>query len=688
MLKSPYLFAVSVLVALINWTIPAYAQDIRYELSFDLPPAKNALVEDKVQHQPYVEEGEIIKENESNAIAKLSYPIDELPPIVVSATVSEAVQSARPTNSHTTDSNTADIALTFSADAVSLEPIPKQPLSAQISSDQSSLKVSTPEEESTGLFEAVSTEEISASTVLDEPVAVEFESFDGWQLDDWIFENGSNSLVARTVGSAEGTRYANGRRTTAYFGHTDPGNGVWNLGTFSYQHEAASPEEADEKQLRRLKRQGLQLEAQAKEMGISLSLTEKLNGLDLANQAPLAALDKGGYIERLVQARRLNMQEEEAILWARTYAYIDPDTRRWNAPGLGNNVKSITLDQERRMAAIAEALRAYDHYSIEVSALDSLESITLESATDLAQQTIGQFNNPSTSVADLQSDSERYLSSDSSATNLEVSFDLPAIGNGSSSNALATAALNTIENGGEKEAVKSAPERTSAQTTDVLEAIAIDTDSLELASLEVVDLDLADVGVADIGVANTDSKTTEIAALDEVYLLTDLDTRMQIEMDQPDASENIGITFIPSQVSTTASAKQILQQVEAPSVDSTVEASEDLFSIHQSPDRSLPHNPTSSAELAANTESAVTTETNLQSLIEGVSDEKRITEEERDRLLKTELTTETSANSLPSQSQSEAASLPQGPSPSSSTSSEPSSGITLWRTEDKVLQAK
>ncbi|OLP18842.1 hypothetical protein BST81_07950, partial [Leptolyngbya sp. 'hensonii'] len=69
---------------------------------------------------------------------------------------------------------------------------------------------------------------------------------------DLLFQGGSFSLVAKAVGAAEGTRTPDGGRTWAYYGHRDPGNGVWNLGSFSYQHGADSPAEADVKQLRRL----------------------------------------------------------------------------------------------------------------------------------------------------------------------------------------------------------------------------------------------------------------------------------------------------------------------------------------------------------------------------------------------------------------------------------------------------
>ncbi|BAU43547.1 hypothetical protein [Leptolyngbya sp. O-77] len=170
------------------------------------------------------------------------------------------------------------------------------------------------------------------------------------------FAGGIDSLVAIAVGSAEGTRTPRGDYTAAYQGHTDPGNGVWNLGTFSYQHGAASPAEADRKQIQRLQRQAHQLQQIAANLGLELSLAEQLNGIDLANQSPRAALSRGGYLDRLLEARQQGITGEEAILWARTRAFLDPDTQRWNAPGLGNTTESITRDQARRMVAVQRAI--------------------------------------------------------------------------------------------------------------------------------------------------------------------------------------------------------------------------------------------------------------------------------------------------------------------------------------------
>lgn len=176
---------------------------------------------------------------------------------------------------------------------------------------------------------------------------------------DTLFAGDSNSLVAKAVGSAEGTRTPDGGKNPAYYGHTDPGNGVWNLGSFSYQHGASSPEEADTKQLARLRTQAETMLGKAKTQGVDLTLEEKLNGIDLANQAPKAVLDSQGYIDWLAEAHRQGMKGSNAILWARVQSFIDPYTQTWNAPGLGNTEAQITHDQERRMLAIARALTAY-----------------------------------------------------------------------------------------------------------------------------------------------------------------------------------------------------------------------------------------------------------------------------------------------------------------------------------------
>jgi hypothetical protein len=168
--------------------------------------------------------------------------------------------------------------------------------------------------------------------------------------DAGMFEGGERSIVARTVGHAEGTRAATGEKTQAYYGHSDPGNAVWNQGSFSYQHESNGPADADVKQLKRLQKQFAIISQQAKSKGLVLSDLEKLNAIDLANQAPLAALDIGGFVDRLSECKR-------DLLCARSRSFINPRNGRLEAPGLGGNMPQVERDQQRRMDAISIVIK-------------------------------------------------------------------------------------------------------------------------------------------------------------------------------------------------------------------------------------------------------------------------------------------------------------------------------------------
>ncbi len=366
MLKSPYLFAIGILVTLLSWTGTAKAYEDNLGLSFALPSARQPPATDKSSIQassspiPQIEQSveqravQPSEQPEQQAADKdlIRYQ-ESLPPITETLPESEPVPAK---SSGQKDS----IGLSFADNSVQM-PAETDSQAIQKGTDrddtaEANAATEIPVEFPTGDISSKPSEPPS-ELIAQQPADPAYNTLG---LDDWIFDGGSGSLVARTVGSAEGTRMSDGGRTPAYYGHTDPGNGVWNLGTFSYQHGASTPEEADEKQLSRLRNQGLQLEEKAAGLGVKLSLEAKLNGIDLANQAPLAALDRGGYIERLAEANRLGMRDQKAILWARTYAYIDPDTQTWNAPGLGNNVHSISRDQERRALAISRALQAYD----------------------------------------------------------------------------------------------------------------------------------------------------------------------------------------------------------------------------------------------------------------------------------------------------------------------------------------
>lgn len=187
--------------------------------------------------------------------------------------------------------------------------------------------------------------------------------------DATLFAGGSESIVARTVGAAEGTRTPDGGKTSLWEGHVDPGNGVWNRGTFSYQFgnaENLSPEESDRRQLAKIKgHYEATIVPQAEALGLDLNLLETINGIDLANQAPLAVTESGGYVERLAAAKRdKKLEGHDAILEARVWAYWDDRKGGWDAPGLRayddiSKEESIRRDQQRRMDMIDQALAAY-----------------------------------------------------------------------------------------------------------------------------------------------------------------------------------------------------------------------------------------------------------------------------------------------------------------------------------------
>jgi len=627
MLKSPYLFAVNVLLALLHWTGAAKAQSNNLGLSFELPPAQEQAVvlqsppaspelptspELIVPAQPSARieiatadmTSELTAALTSEGPTELEYTTEPLPPIETMATGS--LMEAEPQEQAIdTDTSAADIALTFSADTVSLEGLEEQDEHAAQATDNDTPSLS----------------ELQASAIQPSATPITFDSteLNNLSLDDWIFEHGTNSLVARTVGSAEGTRHARRRRTRAYYGHVDPGNGVWNLGTFSYQHEAASPEEADERQLQRLKRQGLQLEDQARELGITLSLEEKLNGLDLANQAPLAALDKGGYIERLAQARRLQMETQEAILWARTYAYIDPNTRKWNAPGLGNNVQSISRDQERRISAISKAMRAYEPSDMKIASLDTLEEMTLESTTRLGGSRQASGNA-------LTGGANTYRSETAASSPMEVSFELPAASESvpTAASTLAAALQASVINRGEPSAM--------------LEQRSTPASNSKTANRE-ADVDNT-VEIESLGVVPTSNE------LDDMAVAFSPTNNLADPLEKANPTEQ----GVPSDLAPSAAIPEETALFE---INAEPAVASDSNARTPSPTLTSAETDSAAAEVSASPQPIAEGAPQLQSLLSGIG-ASRITPEERAKLLQ-------------------------------QNSPEPKSEITLWSTEDRIV---
>lgn len=200
--------------------------------------------------------------------------------------------------------------------------------------------------------------------------------FEGWA---WMFEGSPNSLVELCIGEAEGTRTYDGGKTSAYEGHYDPGNGVWNRGTFSYQHgPGMTAAQADQAQLNRLKRQAKVLLDQANPntggTGLVFTVDSFLNALDLANQSPTSGLGSKvrprsrGFVnvltDRVVGGKAVNGDYSDVdIIEARVGTYIDPQTGGWTSTGLRkihwNLAIATPRDQSRRYT---DCKKAIDHY--------------------------------------------------------------------------------------------------------------------------------------------------------------------------------------------------------------------------------------------------------------------------------------------------------------------------------------
>lgn len=161
----------------------------------------------------------------------------------------------------------------------------------------------------------------------------------------------SSDEMTRAIGHAEGTLDSSGNKTKYWKTHTDPGNSARNQGTFSYQHSAKSPEEADQKQKEKLKKFEKELIQEASSKAYKLSKIELMNGLDLYNQSETATI---GYIDRLIKYDQL--VPELRILNARIYGYYKPNGKL-DAPGLGNSFKTVHADQLRRYKAIEKVLK-------------------------------------------------------------------------------------------------------------------------------------------------------------------------------------------------------------------------------------------------------------------------------------------------------------------------------------------
>jgi hypothetical protein len=149
------------------------------------------------------------------------------------------------------------------------------------------------------------------------------------------------------IGIAEGTRTANGGYTKAYYGHRDPGNGVWNVGTVSGQ-QGGSPRSSDQRWMAKLTRQASSVAPLLQRMGVRPGTQGwnrlMFNVLDLAVQAPAAVPD---FVRKLPAVLRQGATVE-AIAKARADSFYNPRTGRLEAAGFGNSYSRLFADQRSR----------------------------------------------------------------------------------------------------------------------------------------------------------------------------------------------------------------------------------------------------------------------------------------------------------------------------------------------------
>jgi hypothetical protein len=157
------------------------------------------------------------------------------------------------------------------------------------------------------------------------------------------------------VGTSEGTRAPDGRKTAAWNGHVDPGNQARNQGSFSYQHSAASPKDADLQQIKKFKDILLPKFLKALPNGWLKQRSHFqllfLVAADLYTQSEIACTGRGGFLDHL---KIQDIFTPTKLIEWRVQSYIDPTTGRLDAPGFSNSLERLKADQQRRTEAVID----------------------------------------------------------------------------------------------------------------------------------------------------------------------------------------------------------------------------------------------------------------------------------------------------------------------------------------------
>jgi LysM repeat protein len=149
-------------------------------------------------------------------------------------------------------------------------------------------------------------------------------------------KKGSNAPFSILIGAAEGNRTPNGGKTQNYYGHKDPGDKLWNIGSFSRanarfpgQKTANSPEEADVMHLQSLQIEKTRYVNAMKSVGLDPNNALLASTyFDAANQSVRAA-------HKMLEPQNLRLLAQngtsiESMKQWRYTGYINPETgQRW-----------------------------------------------------------------------------------------------------------------------------------------------------------------------------------------------------------------------------------------------------------------------------------------------------------------------------------------------------------------------
>ena len=98
-----------------------------------------------------------------------------------------------------------------------------------------------------------------------------------------------------------------------------------------------------------------QVKRNADAAGVELSILDVVVAADLLNQSPEAGYH---FPDNLKKARENGLDGLDALLNARMYSYVNPQTQSLEAAGFGNSWAKLKRDQKRRIEAIQSALRS------------------------------------------------------------------------------------------------------------------------------------------------------------------------------------------------------------------------------------------------------------------------------------------------------------------------------------------